>query len=331
MLRLFRHHPQDIQNCMFQSKRRSFFAVFLTVRRAMGRRRFGSKVGPSFGGSFSEALPTFGSLAGCNVVWQVRKAAGLLWPTEVGKMVVPKVLSKPWPIDGFSLQGSNPWIRRILPGVESNKQALSKIHDVWCEGDLLDKSTMSSRWPLWKCLGQDGWIELWASRLRSQYVFEGAMEVWMTQVMLLSEAFRKRPSRAETWNTRCRGTEMRVMNGWSSWFGGPWICFFKIQLLKLQVHIVSDGTSDWFRWWVGLSDWSVLHWVGQRLEVQHYLGGGNSNIYFFSPLLEEIWGNDPIFTINIIFRMGWNHHLVTFKVQCRKDWMDCHQWQRGRR
>ncbi len=38
-------------------------------------------------------------------------------------------------------------------------------------------------------------------------------------------------------------------------------------------------------------------------EINRFLGGGNSNIFYFHP---EPWGNDPIWRTHI-FQMGWNH------------------------
>ena len=62
------------------------------------------------------------------------------------------------------------------------------------------------------------------------------------------------------------------------------------------------------------------YWVAWRLGVERcgvwrpwnglisFLGGGNSNIFYFHP---ELWGRFPFWLI--FFQMGWNHQPVLFE------------------
>ena len=49
----------------------------------------------------------------------------------------------------------------------------------------------------------------------------------------------------------------------------------------------------------------------EKVTLNHLVGGGNSNMFYFHP---DPWGNDPIWLINT-FQLGWNHQLVMNKKQ----------------
>ena len=88
----------------------------------------------------------------------------------------------------------------------------------------------------------------------------------------------------------------------------PWIksweCF--LQVLKRFAELwklgnLVDKLGRWWlgRWWLNRGKYIIL--VRGKYTLTH-LGGGNSNIFLFSPL-----GKWAILTN--IFQMGWNHQL----------------------
>ena len=91
-------------------------------------------------------------------------------------------------------------------------------------------------------------------------------------------------------------------------------------------HYCNWGRSDVMaKWWWIVSAFLVL--LRDQKSSKGNPGGGNSNIFLFSPILREKWSN---LTFNI-FQMGWfNHQLemvVFLSLRYPKNWQLKRPWE----
>ena len=88
----------------------------------------------------------------------------------------------------------------------------------------------------------------------------------------------------------------------------------------IQFFVFRSTEGKWWEKIAPLSEsWNrKLQWIGLKVVKvsKPMLGGGNSNSFYVHP---ENWGNDPIWLISNIFRLGWFNHQLEWLCVC-KSW-----------